>query len=136
MITSWFAGVQLSVATMSATTDGTAAWHCAPAGSVAIAGPLTMTGAVESTTFKTTEQPALLPDGSVTVTTIECCPRPTSVPAAGAWLTTNEFCDAQLSVAWIWDVTFGTVAWQFRSTFSVIGAGQLTTGAVVSTTVT
>src|SRR5712691_10849041 len=121
---------------MSATTDGTAAWHCAPAESVGIAGPLTITGARLSTTFKATEQDELLPDGSVAVTTIECCPSPTADPAAGTWLTVNEFCDAQLSLAWTWEVTFGTVAWQFRSTFSVIGAGQLTTGAVVSTTVT
>src|SRR5205823_14849393 len=86
-------------------------------------------------TVKVVVQVALLPDSSVAVTVIVCTPRPTSVPAAGDWLKGIPLVPLQLSLAVTPPNTFGTAAWQLPSALTLVGAGQLTLGTVVSVTV-
>src|SRR5438132_645567 len=95
------------------------------------AGQLTA-GGVVSTTVKVVTQLLLLLAASVAVTVIVCGPSPTRVPAAGFWLSETAL---QLSAAVTPPVTSGIAAWQCASADAVVGAGQLTAGGVVSTTV-
>src|SRR5213083_139912 len=86
-------------------------------------------------TVKAVVQVALFPTASVAVTVIVCVPRPTSVPAAGAWLKVIPLVPLQLSLALTPPSTSGTAARQFVPALTLVGAGQLTVGAVSSVTV-
>src|SRR5207249_10258841 len=98
------------------------------------AGQLTV-GAVSSLTVKLVVQVALLVAASVAVTVITCVPNPTSVPAAGDWLKAIPLVPLQLSLALTPPNTSGTAARQFVPALTLIGAGQVTVGAVSSVTV-
>ena len=126
--------LQLSLAVTPLNTFGTAAWQPAPALALVGAGQLTV-GTVVSFTVKVVVQVALLPASSVAVTVIVFAPNPTSVPAAGDWTTVIPLVPLQLSLAVTPPNTFGTSAWQVPSALALVGAGQLTTGTVVSFTV-
>src|SRR5205814_4358524 len=69
------------------------------------------------------------------VAVITCLPRPTSVPAAGDWLKVIPLVPLQLSLALTPPSTSGTAARQFVPALTLVGAGQLTVGAVSSVTV-
>src|SRR5204863_5386568 len=80
-------------------------------------------------------QVALLVAASVAVTVITCRPNPTSVPAAGDWLKVIPLVPLQLSLALTPPNTSGTAARQFVPALALVGAGQITVGAVSSVTV-
>jgi hypothetical protein len=88
---------------------------------------------VVSLTVNVVVQVSVLPLESVAVTVIVCGPFPTMVPAAG--LCVNVTVPPQLSEAVAPDVTSGTGASQFSSAEAEVGAGQLTSGGVLSVTV-
>src|SRR5207253_499325 len=92
-------------------------------------------GAVSSVTVKVVVQVALLVAASVAVTVITCTPNPTRVPAAGDWLKVIPLVPLQLSLALTPPNTSGTAARQFVPTLALLGAGQITVGAVSSVTV-
>src|SRR6059036_1302014 len=64
-----------------------------------------------------------------------CTPNPTSVPAAGDWLKVITLVPLQLSLALTPPNTSGTAARQFVPALTLVGAGQVTVGAVSSVTV-
>src|SRR5437867_4466259 len=101
-MTSWLAGVQLSVASTLARTLGTAPWQFAVTDTVIGAGELRIVGGVVSTTANDTFAAEVLPEASVTLTAIVYWPVPSGVPAAGSWLITNWLAGVQLSVARVW----------------------------------
>src|SRR5207245_7774650 len=68
-------------------------------------------------------------------TVIVCGPRPTMVPATGLWVTVIALVWLQLSLTVTPLRTLGTAAWQLAPALALVGAGQLTVGAVVSFTV-
>src|SRR5438093_281444 len=86
-------------------------------------------------TVKSVVQVALFPTASVAVTLIVCVPTPTSVPAAGDWLKVIPLVPLQLSLALTPPNTSGTAARQFVPALTLVGAGQVTVGAVSSVTV-
>src|SRR5207244_12900325 len=88
-----------------------------------------------SLTVKVVLQVALLVAASVAVTVITCTPNPTSVPAAGDWLKVSPLVPLQLSLALTPPNTSGTAAIQFVPALTLVGAGQVTVGAVSSVTV-
>src|SRR5919197_95843 len=98
------------------------------------AGQLTV-GAVLSMTVKVVVQVALLPAASVAVTVMVCGPRPTIVPAAGLWVRVIDPAGLQLSLTVTPLRMLGTAAWQLAPAAALLGAGQLTAGAVLSMTV-
>src|SRR5438552_3804104 len=126
--------LQLSLALTPPNTSGTAARQFVPALAVVGAGQITV-GAVSSVTVKVVVQVALLVAASVAVTVITCMPNPTSVPAAGDWLKVIALVPLQLSLALTPPSTSGTAARQFVPALTLVGAGQLTVGAVSSVTV-
>src|SRR5262245_20911958 len=83
VITSWPAGVQLSVAVTSPTTLGIIAWQLLLTDRVLFTGQWVIAGALEWKTLNCTVQVVLLLDPSVTVTVIRCEPTGTTVPAVG-----------------------------------------------------
>src|SRR5256885_11152038 len=86
-------------------------------------------------TVKSVVQVALFPTASVAVTLIVCVPTPTSVPAAGDWLKVIPLVPLQLSLALTPPNTSGTAARQFVPALTLVGAEQITVGAVSSVTV-
>src|SRR5216117_2368358 len=126
--------LQLSLALTPPNTSGTAARQLVPALTLVGAGQL-IVGAVSSVTVKVVVQVALLVAASVTVTVITCTPNPTSVPAAGDWLKVIPLVPLQLSLALTPPNTSGTAARQFVPALALVGAGQVTVGAVSSVTV-
>src|SRR5439155_5139360 len=105
-----------------------------PALTLVGAGQVTV-GAVSSFTVKVVVHVALLVATSVAVTVIACTPNPTSVPAAGDWLKVIPLVPLQLSLALTPAKTSGTAARQFVSALPLVGAEQVTVGAVSSLTV-
>src|SRR5207244_7071419 len=93
------------------------------------AGQITV-GAASSLTVNVVVQVALLVAASVAVTVITCTPNPTSVPAAGDWLNVIPLVPLQLSLALTPPKTSGTAARQFVPALALVGAGQITVGAV------
>src|SRR5881398_2009661 len=126
--------LQLSLALTPPNTSGTAARQFVPALTLVGAGQVTV-GAVSSVTVKVVVQVALLVAASVAVTVITCTPNPTSVPAAGDWLKVIPLVPLQLSLALTPPNTSGTAARQFVPALALVGAGQVTVGAVSSLTV-
>src|SRR6266566_1363701 len=126
--------LQLSLALTPLKTSGTAARQFVPALTLVGAGQITV-GAVASVTVKVVVQVALFVAASVAVTVITCVPRPTSVPAAGDWLKVIPLVPLQLSLALTPPSTSGTAARQFVPALTLVGAGQITVGAVSSVTV-
>src|SRR5438552_12681741 len=126
--------LQLSLALTPPNTSGTTARQFVPALTLVGAGQITV-GAVSSVTVKVVVQEALLVAASVAVTVITCTPNPTSVPAAGDWLKVSPLVPLQLSLALTPPKTSGTAARQFVPVLTLVGAGQLTVGAVSSLTV-
>jgi hypothetical protein len=92
-------------------------------------------GAVVSFTVNVVVQLLLFPAPSVAVTVIVCGPRPTVAPAAGLCVIVIEPVAVQLSEAVTLGTTFGIWAWQFASAEALVGAGQVTVGGTLSTTV-
>src|SRR2546425_12091515 len=126
--------LQLSLALTPPNTSGTAARQFVPALVLGVAEQITV-GAVSSVTVKVVVQVALLVAASVAVTVITCVPNPTSVPAAGDWLKVIAFVALQLSLAVTPLNTSGTAARQFVPALALVGAEQITVGAVSSVTV-
>src|SRR5213080_311973 len=126
--------LQLSLALTPPNTSGTAARQFVPALALVGAGQITV-GAVSSVTVKVVVQEALLVAASVAVTVITCTPNPTSVPAAGDWLKVSPLVPLQLSLALTPPNTSGTATRQFVPALALVGAGQITVGAVSSLTV-
>src|SRR2546425_862173 len=126
--------LQLSLALTPLKTSGTAARQLVPALALEGAGQITV-GAVSSVTVKVVVQVALLVAASVAVTVMMCTPNPTSVPAAGDWLKVIPLVPLQLSLALTPPNTSGTAARQFVPALPLVGAGQITVGAVSSVTV-
>src|SRR5216117_827786 len=126
--------LQLSLALTPPNTSGTAARQLVPALTLVGAGQITV-GAVSSVTVNVVVQVALLVAASVAVTVITCVPRPASVPAAGDWLKVIPLVPLQLSLALTPLNTSGTAARQFVPALALVGAGQITVGAVSSVTV-
>src|SRR5438876_824533 len=126
--------LQLSLALTPPNTSGTAARQLVPALALLAAGRVTV-GAVSSVTVKVVVQVALLVAASVAVTVITCAPNPTSVPAVGDWLKVIPLVPLQLSLALTPPNTSGTAARQFVPALTLVGAGQITVGAVSSVTV-
>src|SRR6266576_2619828 len=126
--------LQLSLALTPPNTSGTAARQLVPALRLVGAGQITV-GAVSSVTVKVVVQVALLVAASVAVTVMVCTPNPTSVPAAGDWLKVIPLVPLQLSLALTPPNTSGTAARQFVPALTLVGAGQVTVGAVSSVTV-
>src|SRR5438034_1381960 len=126
--------LQLSLALTPPNTSGTTARQFVPALALVGAGQLTV-GAVSSVTVKVVVQEALLVAASVAVTVITCTPNPISVPAAGDWLKAIPLVPLQLSLALTAPNTSGTATRQFVPALTLVGAEQLTVGAVSSVTV-
>jgi len=126
--------LQLSLALTPPNTSGTATRQFVPALALGVAEQITV-GAVSSVTVKVVVQEALLVAASVAVTVITCTPNPTSVPAAGDWLKVIPLVPLQLSLALTPPNTSGTAARQFVPALTLVGAGQVTVGAVSSLTV-
>src|SRR5881396_1390574 len=126
--------LQLSLALTPPNTSGTAARQLVPALALVGAGQITV-GALSSVTVNVVVQVALLVAASVAVTVITCTPRPTSVDAAGDWVNVIPLVPLQLSLALTPPNTSGTAARQFVPALTLIGAGQITVGAVSSVTV-
>src|SRR5947208_1024388 len=126
--------LQLSLALTPLKTSGTAARQLVPALALGVAEQITV-GAVSSVTVKVVVQVALLVAASVAVTVITCTPNPTSVPAAGDWLKVIPLVPLQLSLVLTPPNTSGTAARQFVPALTLVGAGQVTVGAVSSLTV-
>jgi len=126
--------LQLSLALTPPNTSGTAARQLVPALVLVGAGQITV-GAVSSVTVKVVVQVALLVAASVAVTVITCVPRPTTVPAAGSWLKAIALGPLQLSLTVTPPDTSGTAVRQFVPALALVGAGQITVGAVLSVTV-
>src|SRR5436189_11135 len=129
-----FVPLQLSLALTPPNTSGTAARQFVPALALVGAGQITV-GAVSSVTVNVVVQVALLVAASVVVTVITCAPNPTSVPAAGDWLNVIPLVPPQLSLALTPPNTSGTAARQLVPALALVGAGQITVGAVASVTV-
>src|SRR6266513_113796 len=125
--------LQLSLALTPPNTSGTAARQFVPALALVGAGHITV-GAVSSVTVKVVVQVALLVAASVAVTVIRCTPNPTRVPAAGDWLKVIPLVPLQLSLALAPPNTSGTAATQLVPALTLVGAGQLSVGAVSSGT--
>src|SRR5207245_451373 len=123
-----------SLALMRPNTSGTAARQFVPALMLVGAGQLTV-GAVSSVTVKVVVHVARLGAAYVAVTVITCTPNPTSVPAAGDWLKVIPLVPLQLSLALTPPNTSGTAARQFVPAPALVGAAQITVGAVLSVTV-
>ena len=128
------AALQLSLTVTPAKTFGTAAWQLAPALALVTAGQITVGGAL-SVTVKVVVQEALFPAASVAVTVIVCAPVPTSVPAAGDCTNVIALAALQLSLTVTPAKTFGTAAWQFAPVPTLVAAGQVNVGGVLSVTV-
>src|SRR5437773_1481177 len=126
--------LQLSLALTPLKTSGTAARQLVCALALVGAGQITV-GAVASVTVKVVVQVALLVAASLAVTVITCTPNPTSVPAVGSWLKVIPLVPLQLSVALTPPNTSGTAARQLVCALALVGAGQITVGAVASLTV-
>src|SRR5438552_446145 len=126
--------LQLSLALTPPNTSGTAARQFVPALALVGAGQLTV-GAVSSVTVKVVLQVALLVAASVAVTVITCIPNPTSVPAAGDWLKVIPLVPLQLSLALTPPNSPARPATQLVPALALVGAGQITVGAVSSLTV-
>src|SRR5216683_3177963 len=126
--------LQLSLALTPPNTSGTAARQFVPALALGVAEQVTV-GAVSSVTVNVVVQVALLVAASVAVTVMVCTPNPTSVPAAGDWLKVIPLVPLQLSLALTPPNTSGTAARQFVPALTLVGAGQITVGAVSSVTV-
>src|SRR5436309_2221853 len=126
--------LQLSLALTPPNTSGTAARQLVPALALLGAGQITV-GTVSSVTVKVVVQVALLVAASVAVTVITCTPNPTRVPAAGDWLKVIQLFPLQLPLALTPPNTSGTTARQFVPALTLVGAGQVTVGAVSSLTV-
>src|SRR2546430_67708 len=126
--------LQLSLALTPPNTSGTATRQFVPALALGVAEQITV-GAVSSVTVKVVVQVALLVAASVAVTVITCTPNPTSVPAAGDWLKVIPLVPLQLSLALTPPNTSGTAARQLVPALALLGAGQITVGAVSSVTV-
>src|SRR5437764_14100867 len=94
-----------------------------------------ITGGSLSVTSKVVVQVALLVAASLAVTVITCTPNPTSVPAAGDCVSVIPLVPLQLSLALTPPKTSGTEIRRASSTLTLVGAGQLTVGAVSSVTV-
>src|SRR5215813_3910148 len=75
----------------------------------------------------------VFPAASVAVSVIVCVPTPTTVPAAGLCMTLTG---PQLSLAMAADATLGISACPLLSACTVVGAGAVNIGAVLSITVT
>src|SRR5204862_4310043 len=88
--------------------------------------------ALSSVTVKVVVQVALVVAASVGVTVMTCTPNPTSVPAAGDWLKVIPLVPLQLSLALTPPSTSGTAARQLVPALTLLGAGQITVGAVAS----
>src|SRR5438034_1383226 len=129
-----FVPLQLSLALTPPKTSGTAARQFVPAPTLVGAGQITV-GAVSSLTVNVVVQVAMLVAPSVAVTVITCTPNPTSVPAAGDWLNVIPLVPLQLSLALTPPNTSGTAARQLVPALVLLGAGQITVGAVSSVTV-
>src|SRR5256714_79756 len=127
--------LQLSLALTPPKTSGTAARQLVPALELVGGGQLTV-GAVSSVTVKVVVHVALLVAASLAVTVITCTPNPTSVPAAGDCVSVIPLVPLQLSLALTPPKTSGTAARQLVPALELVGGGQLTVGAVVSSTVT
>src|SRR3989442_87738 len=126
--------LQLSLALTPPNTFGTAARQLVPALALLGAGQITV-GTVSSVTVNVVVQVALLLAASVAVTMITCTPNPTRVPAVGDWLKVIPLVPLQLSLALTPPNTFGTAARQLVPALALLGAGQITVGAVSSVTV-
>src|SRR5216110_3483238 len=126
--------LQLSLALTPPKTSGTAARQLVPALALLGTGQITV-GAVSSVTVNVVVQVALLVPASMAVTVITCVPNPTSVPAAGDWLNVIPLVPLQLSLALTPPITSGTAARQLVPALALVGAGQITVGAVSSVTV-
>src|SRR5439155_15791608 len=126
--------LQLSLALTPPDACRTANRQFVPALALGGAGQVTV-GAVSSLTVNVVVQVALLVAASVAVTVIVCTPNPTSVPAVGLWLKVIPLVPLQLSVALTPPNTSGTAARQLVCALSLVGAGQITVGAVASVTV-
>jgi hypothetical protein len=94
-----------------------------------------MVGGVKSLTVKVVVQVVVLPASSLTVTVIVVVPEPTVVPAAGLCVIINNSGGVQRSDAVTPLMTSGTTA-QLLPAVTVVPAGQLAVGAVMSATVT
>jgi hypothetical protein len=94
----------------------------------------TISGAVWSSTVTVTMQVAWLPLSSVAVSVTTVAPRPIVVPAAGDCVIARS--SSQASVAVAAAARSGTVARQASSAAIVGSSGQVSSGSVVSTTVT
>src|SRR5437667_4036459 len=125
---------QLSARVTPPNTTRTRARQFVPALTLVGAGQVTV-GAVSAVTVKVVVQDALLLAASVAVTLITCVPSPTSVPAAGDWLKVIPLVPLQLSLALTPPNTSGTAARQFVPVLRLVGAEQITVGAVSSVTV-
>src|SRR5207247_6447408 len=128
------APLQLSLALTPPNTSGTATRQFVPALALGVAGQVTV-GAVSSLTVNVVVQVALLVATSVAVTVMVCTPNPTSVPAAGDWLKVIPLVPLQLSLALTPPNTPGNAARQFVPALALVGAGQVTVGAVSSVTI-
>src|SRR5213078_4888760 len=129
-----FVPPQLSLAVTPPNTSGTAARQLVPALALVGAGQVTV-GTAVLFTVKVVVQVALLVAASVAVTVITCMPNPTSVPAAGDWLKVIPLVPLQLSLVLTPPNTSGTTPKQFVPALTLVGAGQITVGAVSSLTV-
>src|SRR5205814_7791916 len=129
-----FVPLQLSLALTPPNTSGTAARQLVPALELVGAGQLSV-GAVSSVTVKVVVHVVLLVAASLAVTVITCTPNPTSVPAAGDCVSVIPLVPLQLSLALTPPKTSGTAARQLVLALELVGAGQLSVGAVSSVTV-
>src|SRR5207244_13390284 len=92
-------------------------------------------GAPAAAALMPTGRSAVLPAASVAVAVIVCAPGPTSVPAAGDCTDVIALAALQLSLMVTPAKTFGTAAWQLAPTPTLVAAGQVTVGGVLSVTV-
>src|SRR4029078_5772792 len=74
-----------------------------------------------------------LPAASIAVIVIVCVPTPTSVPASGLCVTVTG---PQLSLAVLLSTTFESAAGPLTPAFTLVGAGAVATGGLLSITVT
>src|SRR5437660_12242242 len=126
--------LQLSLALTPPKTSGTAAKIGRASLRHGVAEQITV-GAVSSVPVKVLVQVALLVAASVAVTVITCAPNPTRVPAAGDCLNLSLHVALPLSLALTPPNTSGTAARQLVPALALLGAGQITVGAVSSVTV-
>src|SRR2546430_6132717 len=126
--------LQLSLALTPPNTSGTAARQFVPALALVGAGQVTV-GAVSSVTVIFEGYGALRDLPSFPARRSSDLPNPTRVPAAGDWLKVIPLVPLQLSLALTPPKTSGTTARQFVPALTLVGAGQVTVGAVSSLTV-